>query len=217
MSRVEAFALVTARGGVPRRGVTRQTRVLVVGELGWPLLANGRPSNSLSRARTYRVPVVSERASASGSASDARDCGRDLHAGADGGPQRPPAAGRRDPARDLRADRAARRTVRLSRPGGRAPARGAAGGRRRPLGDHPQPAGHPQMAARRRDFPSCGCFLPNRPIRFWSSSWRAAPTSQASSCFRSMPRAIVPTCCSSRRSRPKRRTTSRGPNDSIGG
>ena len=61
MSRAEAFALVAARGGVPRRGVTRQTRVLVVGELGWPLLANGRPSNSLSRARTYRVPVVSER------------------------------------------------------------------------------------------------------------------------------------------------------------
>jgi len=61
MSRAEAFALVAARGGVPRRGVTRQTGVLVVGELGWPLLANGRPSNSLSRARTYQVPVVSER------------------------------------------------------------------------------------------------------------------------------------------------------------
>ena len=41
--------------------VTRQTNVLVVGELGWPLLVDGRASNKLSRAGTYGVPVVSER------------------------------------------------------------------------------------------------------------------------------------------------------------
>jgi tetratricopeptide (TPR) repeat protein len=35
--------------------------VLVVGELGWPLLDDGRPSNKLSRAGTYGIPVVSER------------------------------------------------------------------------------------------------------------------------------------------------------------
>jgi hypothetical protein len=35
--------------------------VLVVGELGWPLLDDRRPSNKLSRAGTYGVPVVSER------------------------------------------------------------------------------------------------------------------------------------------------------------
>jgi tetratricopeptide (TPR) repeat protein len=61
MTRAEAFALVSERGGLPRRGVTKKTSVLIVGEFGWPLLANGRPSNSLSRARTYGVPVVSER------------------------------------------------------------------------------------------------------------------------------------------------------------
>jgi len=35
--------------------------VLVIGELGWPLLDDGRPSNKLSRAGIYGVPVVSER------------------------------------------------------------------------------------------------------------------------------------------------------------
>ena len=33
--------------------VRRQTDVLIVGELGWPLLDEGRPSNKLSRASTY--------------------------------------------------------------------------------------------------------------------------------------------------------------------
>jgi hypothetical protein len=40
---------------------SRQTNVLVVGELGWPLLDDGRPSNKLSRAGSYGIPVVSER------------------------------------------------------------------------------------------------------------------------------------------------------------
>jgi tetratricopeptide (TPR) repeat protein len=35
--------------------------VLIVGELGWPLLDDGRPSGSLAQARTYRVPIASER------------------------------------------------------------------------------------------------------------------------------------------------------------
>jgi tetratricopeptide (TPR) repeat protein len=35
--------------------------VLVVGELGWPLLDDGRPSNKLSRASSYGIPVISER------------------------------------------------------------------------------------------------------------------------------------------------------------
>ena len=61
MSPAEAFALVGERGGTPRRGVTKKTSVLVVGEFGWPLLANGRPANSLTRARAYGVPVASER------------------------------------------------------------------------------------------------------------------------------------------------------------
>src|SRR5437660_3655689 len=61
MSRSEAFEVVRQRGGTPSQAVTRQTNVLVVGELGWPLLDDGRPSNKLSRAGTYGVPVVSER------------------------------------------------------------------------------------------------------------------------------------------------------------
>jgi tetratricopeptide (TPR) repeat protein len=61
MKRAEAFALVRKQGGIPRRGVSKATRALIVGQLGWPLLADGRPSNSLRRAKTYGVPIASER------------------------------------------------------------------------------------------------------------------------------------------------------------
>ena len=61
MSRSEAFEVVRRHGGTPSQTVTRQTNVLVIGELGWPLLDDGRPSNKLSRAGIYGVPVVSER------------------------------------------------------------------------------------------------------------------------------------------------------------
>jgi tetratricopeptide (TPR) repeat protein len=61
MKRADAFALVRERGGKPREGVTRRTDVLIVGELGWPLLDDGRPSASLAQARSYRVPIASER------------------------------------------------------------------------------------------------------------------------------------------------------------
>jgi tetratricopeptide (TPR) repeat protein len=61
MKREEAFRLVRQHGGTPRRGVTRKTGVLVVGELGWPLLPDGRPSKSLGLAQSYHVAIVSER------------------------------------------------------------------------------------------------------------------------------------------------------------
>ena len=61
MTRAEAFAVVRGRGGTPSQTVTKQTNLLIVGELGWPLLDDGRPSNKLSRASAYGVPVVSER------------------------------------------------------------------------------------------------------------------------------------------------------------
>src|ERR1700739_1483837 len=61
MKRADAFALVRKHGGKPREGVTKQTDVLVVGELGWPLLDDGRPSNSLVQAKAYSVPIASER------------------------------------------------------------------------------------------------------------------------------------------------------------
>src|ERR1700740_1679478 len=61
MTRAEAFELVGSAGGTPSQTVRRQTNALVVGELGWPLLDDGRPSNKLSRAGSYGIPVVSER------------------------------------------------------------------------------------------------------------------------------------------------------------
>jgi tetratricopeptide (TPR) repeat protein len=61
MKRADAFAAVRSHGGTPRRGVTKATSQLVVGQLGWPLLGDGRPSNSLTRAQSYGVPIVSER------------------------------------------------------------------------------------------------------------------------------------------------------------
>jgi tetratricopeptide (TPR) repeat protein len=61
MSRAEAFGVVRQHGGTPSQAVTRRTNVLIVGELGWPLLDDGRPSNKLSRASSYGIPVVSER------------------------------------------------------------------------------------------------------------------------------------------------------------
>ena len=61
MSRAEAFEVVRQRGGTPNAAVTKRTKVLIVGELGWPLLDDGRPSNKLSRANAYSIPVVSER------------------------------------------------------------------------------------------------------------------------------------------------------------
>ncbi len=60
MKREQAFALIRQHGGTPRRGVTKSTSLLVVGQLGWPLLADGRPSNSLSRAKSSGVPIASE-------------------------------------------------------------------------------------------------------------------------------------------------------------
>jgi TolA-binding protein len=61
MTRAEAFEVVRSYGGTPSPTVTRQTNVLIVGELGWPLLDDGRPSNKLRTAGSYGIPVVSER------------------------------------------------------------------------------------------------------------------------------------------------------------
>jgi tetratricopeptide (TPR) repeat protein len=61
MTRAEAFEVVRQRGGTPSQTVTKRTKLLIVGELGWPLLDDGRPSNKLRRATAYGVAVVSER------------------------------------------------------------------------------------------------------------------------------------------------------------
>ena len=46
---------------LPAERVIKDTNVLIVGELGWPLQGDGRPSKSLTQANTYGVPIVSER------------------------------------------------------------------------------------------------------------------------------------------------------------
>ncbi len=61
MSRAEAFEVVRQHGGTPSQAVTKRTKLLIVGELGWPLLDDGRPSNKLSRANAYGIPVTNER------------------------------------------------------------------------------------------------------------------------------------------------------------
>lgn len=61
MKRPDAFALVTRHGGKPSERITKNTDALIVGELGWPLQEDGRPSKSLTQAKSYSVPVVSER------------------------------------------------------------------------------------------------------------------------------------------------------------
>src|SRR5262249_15832003 len=61
MKREGAFALVRKQGGTPRRGLTKKTAILVVGELGWPLLPDGKPSKSLSLAKSFGIAVASER------------------------------------------------------------------------------------------------------------------------------------------------------------
>ena len=61
MKREDAFEIVRQKGGTARRGVTKKTAILVVGQLGWPLMADGQPSRSLSQAKSYGVPVASER------------------------------------------------------------------------------------------------------------------------------------------------------------
>ncbi len=61
MSRAKAFEVVRQHGGTPSQAVTKRTKLLIVGELGWPLLDDGRPSNKLSRANAYGISVVNER------------------------------------------------------------------------------------------------------------------------------------------------------------
>jgi tetratricopeptide (TPR) repeat protein len=61
MTRAEAFEVVRQYGGTPSEAVTKRTKLLIVGELGWPLLDDGRPSNKLRRATSCGIPVVSER------------------------------------------------------------------------------------------------------------------------------------------------------------
>lgn len=53
--------MVHQRGGLPGERVTKATRALIVGELGWPLQMDGQPSQSLILAKSYGIPILSER------------------------------------------------------------------------------------------------------------------------------------------------------------
>src|SRR5215204_1757419 len=61
MTRAEAFEIVRQHGGRPSETVSKRTKAVIVGELGWPLLDGGKPSKKLSTAASYGIPVVSER------------------------------------------------------------------------------------------------------------------------------------------------------------
>ena len=54
MTHRQAFELVEEHGGGPTTHVNRQTTMLVIGEEGWPLEADGRPSQKLLRADEHR-------------------------------------------------------------------------------------------------------------------------------------------------------------------
>src|SRR5215213_3011281 len=61
MPRAEAFKVVRQHGGLPSETVSKRTKAIIVGELGWPLLDDGKPSKKLSSAAGNGTPVVSER------------------------------------------------------------------------------------------------------------------------------------------------------------
>ena len=55
--RLHGTACIDETGGC----ICASTRVLIVGELGWPLQEDGQPSNCLTTAKSYGIPIVSER------------------------------------------------------------------------------------------------------------------------------------------------------------
>jgi hypothetical protein len=55
------FQIATDASASARAFISKRTNLLIVGELGWPVLDDGRPSNKLARATSYSIPVVSER------------------------------------------------------------------------------------------------------------------------------------------------------------
>lgn len=61
MKRAAAFTLARQQGGTPSERVTKATRALIVGELGWPLQTDGQPSKNLILAKSYGTPILSER------------------------------------------------------------------------------------------------------------------------------------------------------------
>ena len=61
MTRAEAFEVVRQRGGTASPAVTKRTKILIVGELGWPLLDDGLPLQQAQPRHRMGIPIVSER------------------------------------------------------------------------------------------------------------------------------------------------------------
>ena len=68
MKRADAFALLQARRQAAR-GVTKKTDVLVVGELGWPLLETAGPRTASPRRNPTAFPSPASGSSSNGSAT----------------------------------------------------------------------------------------------------------------------------------------------------
>jgi hypothetical protein len=54
----KALEVVRQRGGTPSQTVTKRTNLLIVGELGWPLLDDGRPSNKRVRRQSMATVLT---------------------------------------------------------------------------------------------------------------------------------------------------------------
>ena len=214
MKREEAFALVRRNGGTPRRGLTKTTDILVVGELGWPLLPDGKPSKSLSLAKSYGVAIASERrflewAGRAVPDEQVRTYSAGQIASLSGLPpeaiEQLTAFGlldcreQRYGFRDLTAARQLAELLAI---------------RRRALDHHQKPARDPKVAARCRPLQSAALsgLVGRHSRRAHERPNRQAP---ASSCCRSESRRKTPTSCSSRRNRPRRQRTSRRRSGSI--
>lgn len=59
MTRTEAFAVGRQHGGKPSQAVTKQTKLLIVGELDWPLLASAcnRSATALATVLEAQYPI----------------------------------------------------------------------------------------------------------------------------------------------------------------
>ena len=158
MKRADAFAQVRQHGGKPRESVTKQTDILIVGEFGWPLLDDGRPSNALTLAKSYRH-AGRQRAAVSRMAWATAPRGAGQHLC--GGPARlleQAAARHGRPARDVRTDRSARRPLRVSRSCGRPPGGGIARRRHAAVGHHQEPVTRSASGCRMHACRTCSLF-----------------------------------------------------------
>ena len=195
MSRAEAFEVVRQRGGTPSPAVTKRTQVLIVGELGWPLLDDGRPSNKLSRATALGIPIVSERRFLEWVGKAVPDNVQKTYSADQLAALSKMSSGMIRELAQLEPVGRAGWPFRLSRPGQRPSDRQAAQRRGSPVGNHPRRQRNPEMASRRR-IGRCpaSCRRPQR--RSGRASLAAERTNTVSSSLQLMALATIPMNCS---------------------